>query len=111
MTHALGADEAVAKALHVSRFSAQEDDFEAVFAVEVCVEGGDDQIVVLVLDAGELIREQAGVVVVDEGHGGDDGGVARGDGGVDEAVADKVAKGLGAVLVALVGDEAVESVE
>jgi hypothetical protein len=106
--HAFCADELVSKRLNVSRFSPQHHDFQAVVMVEMSVDGGNDDLVMGVLQIGQLFREEAGVVVVDEGDGPDDEAIRGNDGGANEAIPDQVAKGLGAILVALGGNEGVE---
>ncbi len=79
--------------------------------VEVGVSGGDDQIMMIVLQFHQLVREQPRVMVINESNGTDDGGVGRLHSGGDKTVADEVAEGFGTVLIALGGDEAVELVE
>ena len=88
-----------------------DEDLETGIVIEVGVTGGDDQVVVLVLEAGELVGDAVGAVVVDEGDGADDGGVGGGGTLGDEAVANEVAEGLRAVGVAAAGDGAVELLE
>ena len=74
------------------------------------VGGGEDHSAGGVLGFRELLGEVWDVVVVDEGEGADHGFV-----GVDvlceQGVADEIADGLGAVLIAAAGDEAIKLLE
>ena len=53
MLHTLGRDEFVGNALDDGGFAAHGQNLQAVFVVQVGVEGGDDDLVVVVLDVGE----------------------------------------------------------
>ena len=78
--------------------------------VEVDVGGGEDHGAGGVLGFRELLGEVWDVVVVDEGESADHGFV-----GVDvlckQGIADKIADGLGAILIAAAGDEAIKLLE
>jgi len=108
---AFEADEAVGEALDAGRGAVDDQDLEAGVVIEVGVAGRDDQVVVLMLEAGELISDAVGIVVVDEGDGANDGGVGGGGAFGDEAVANEIAEGFRAVGVAAAGDGAVELCE
>ena len=108
---AFEADEAFGEALDVGGGAVDDQHFEAGVVIEVGVAGGDDQVVVLVLEAGELVGDAVGVVVVDEGDSADDGGVGGGGAFGDEAVANEIAEGFRAVGVAALLDEAIELVQ
>lgn len=73
------------------------------------MKGGDDQVMMLMLEVGEFLGQEAGVMVVDQGDGTDYESVGGDDGGADQPVANEVAEGFGAVLVTLVRDKVVEA--
>ncbi len=95
----------------LSGLTSQYDDLEAVVRVEVDVQRGDDLLVVGVLVLGELVGKIGRVVVVDERHGADRLVLADLPLLFDERVSNEVADRLGAVHVALIGDEGVEALE
>jgi len=56
MLHALGADEPIGQLLHLSRFAAKDNHFQATLMVEMCVQRGNDDLVIVVLEIGQLLR-------------------------------------------------------
>lgn len=90
------------------RFSADHEDFKAIVVIQMHVQGGEDVVVVIVLDGVEFFAEQTDVMVVDKGDGADYIGVGRFPGLFDEVVADQVAEGFGAVGVSAPPDALIE---
>ncbi len=72
MFDAFGADEGVGDGLDVAGPAADGDDFQAVVVVQMDVQGGEDHVVVIVLDVGEVFLQVRLVMVVDEGDGAGD---------------------------------------
>jgi len=109
--HTLEADEAVGELGHLGRFSVNDQHFKTGVVVKMRMAGGDDEFVTGVLHFSQLFRDAAGVMVVDEGDGAHHGRVRRGGLLTDQAVADEVAKGLGAVGIAAMADGTIEPLE
>ena len=105
---AFGGDELVGNLLHQRGLAADDKDFEAVVVVEVDVEGGDDDLVVVVLDVGEGGLDVLFMVVVKEGDRAGDFVVAEVLAMFDEASADHVRHGEGAIVIALLAGHLVE---
>ena len=108
MFDAFGGDQFVGDFLDRAGLAADDEDLQAVVVVEVDVEGGDDDLVVVVLDVGEGGLDVLLVVVVNEGDGAGDFLVAEVLAVLDEAGADHVGHGQGAVVVALLAGHLVE---
>lgn len=88
----------------------EDENFEAVVVVEMDVEGADDDLLVVVLQFEKAGDKVAAVMIIDEGEG--PGHVAAlGPLLLDEAGAEEVADGLGAVGVPLATDLGVEGLE
>jgi hypothetical protein len=79
--------------------------------VQVGVTGGDDQIVMLVLKLGELFAYAVRMVVIDQGDGSHDNGVRSGGSLADQAVANQIAKSLGAVGISAPAHPLIELLE
>ena len=78
--------------------------------IQVDVQRGENGVVKVVLHVGELLVEQADVVVVDQRDGAHHMAVGRFPGLLHQLVADQVAEGFGAVGVAALRDQLVELV-
>lgn len=76
MLDALGGDELVGNLLDGPGLAAHGQDFEAVVVVQVDVQRGDNDVVVVVLDVGESGLDVLLVVVVNQGDGAGDVGLA-----------------------------------
>jgi len=109
MLHAFSADKTVCKLLHILRGPTKYDHFEAILVVEVGMQGRNNYFMVFVLEIGELLRQKAGVMVVNQGDRAHDERVCGDHYRADEPVANQIAKGFRAVLVALVGDEGIKA--
>ena len=109
MLNPLGADQAVGQFLYFFGFAAKHDHLETAFMIQVGMQRGDDHVMMLMLEVGELLGQEAGVMVVDESDGADHKGVGSNDSGADQAVANQIAESFGAVLVTFVRNEAVEA--
>jgi hypothetical protein len=94
VTDALEADQAVGNLLNVGAAAVQDNDLHAVVMVQVDMEGGDDLLVVLVLEVVESVGQLADVVVVNQGQSADHLGLGRGDVLANQAIADQVAEGF-----------------
>ena len=108
MFDAFGGDEFVGDLLHQRSLAAHDQHFEAVVVVEVDVQGGNNNFVVVVLDVGERGLDVLLVVVVKEGDGAGDFLMAEVLAMLDQAGADEVSHGEGAVVVALFAGHLVE---
>ena len=111
MVDAFGADELVGESLDVFRLATENDHFEAGFVIEMGVQSGNDELVMIVLKIGKLFGQETGVVIVNESDGANDKRVVGNDDGIDELVADQIAEGLGAVIVTFVGNVRIETAE
>ena len=108
MFDAFGGDQFVGDLLDGAGLAADNEHLKAVVVVEVDVEGGNDNLVVVVLDVGERGLDVLLVVVVNEGNGAGDFLVAEVLAVLDEAGADHVGHGQGPVVVALLAGHLVE---
>lgn len=111
MLHAFCADKTVGQLLYILRGPAKYDDFEATLVVEVGMQSRNNYFVVLVLEIGELLRQKAGVMVVDKGDRAHDERVCGDHYRAYEAITNQIAKGFRAVVVALVGDEGIKAAQ
>jgi hypothetical protein len=109
MLHPFCADKPVRKLLHILRGPTKYDHFETTLVVEVCMQGGNDYFMILVLEIGELLRQKAGMMVVNKRDRAHDKRVCGDHHRADEPVANQIAKGFRAVLVALVRDEGIKA--
>ncbi len=107
--HTLEANETAREPFDLSGFTADDEDFKAGIVVEMRVAGGDDEIVLSMLQLGELFSNAAGMVIVDEGDGADNGSVGRRGAFSNEAVANEIAKGLRAIGITALCDGAIEA--
>jgi hypothetical protein len=96
----LGGDEPFGRGLDVLARPAQDEHFHAVVMVEVDVQGGMDDIQGRMLDLGHLLRQVRMVVVEDQGQGADHLLVQVFPFLLHQGVANQVADGLGARLIA-----------
>jgi len=108
MLHALCTDELVRQLLDILRLSAKYDYLQATLVVEMRMQGGNDDCVILVLEIGELLRQQPGVMIVDEGDRAHDKRLCSDNDRGNEPVPNQVAKRLRAVLVTLVRNERIK---
>jgi len=111
MLHAFRTDEPVRQLLDLSRLAAEYDDFQAILMVKMRVQSGNDDGVRLVLEIGELFRQQTSVMVVNERDGADDESIRGNNDRPDKPVANQVAKRFRAVIVALICDERIEPLQ
>ena len=105
---ALSGDQLVGDLLDRGGLAADDEDLKAIVVVEVDMEGGNDDLVVVVLDVGEGGLDVLLVVVVNEGDGAGDFLVAEVLAVLDEAGADHVRHGQRAVVLALLAGHLIE---
>lgn len=67
MLDSLCADQPVGQPLHLFGRTAKYDHLQATLVVEMRVQSGNNDFVILVLDVGQLLGQQTSVMVVDEG--------------------------------------------
>ena len=72
MLDSLGADQGIGDLAHGARLTAHDQDLETIVVVEVHVKSGENGTVVVVLQVGQLLIEQADMMVVDQRDGADD---------------------------------------
>src|SRR5437868_7085084 len=105
---ALG-DDAVGERLHLAAAPLQHRDLEAGIVVDMHMQRGLGEVVMLVIVVGQPLRQFAGGMVVDIAERGDAVAVARcGGAGVLKAAAQEIAKRLRAVGVAMLRNEPVD---
>ena len=105
---AFGGYQFVGDFLDRAGLSSDDEDFEAIVVVEVDVEGGNDDLVMVVLDVGKRRLDVLFVVVVKEGDGAGDFLGAEVLAMFDERLAHLVGDGQRTVLVALLLDHFVK---
>ena len=111
MLDTLCADQQIGKLLNQLRFAFHNDNFETGVMIEVGVHRGDDLPMVLMLDLGQFLRQQAAMVVINQCDRADDLGIWCVNRGRHQAIADKVAQRLRAVSIPLALDKPVESLQ
>ncbi len=107
--HAALGDHVLRKMLDRAGLALEHGHFHATVVVEMDVQGGQRQFVVIVEGLGEALRQLAGSVIVNIHQGGD--AIALGVqsfGRLADTGAGQVADGFGAVLIAAAGNDAVE---
>src|ERR1022692_4808461 len=67
----LGADQDIRHFPDFHRLTPHHQHFQAMVVVQVDMQGGEDGVMVVVLDIGQLLVEQAHVMVIDQGDGSD----------------------------------------
>jgi len=110
MLHALCTDQAVSQLLDIPRLAAKYNHLQTVLMIKMRMQGGNDNRVRLMLEIGKLFRQQTGVMVVNESDSANDRGIAGNNDGADEPVTNQIAKGFGAVLVAMVCYERIKAI-
>jgi hypothetical protein len=108
MLNAFGGDEFVGNLLHDGGLATDDKDLQAVVVVEVDVEGGNDQLVVVVLNVGERGLDVLFMMVVNEGDGAGNFLSTKVLAVFNEAGANHVGDGQGAVVVALLASHLVQ---
>ena len=111
MLHALRTDEPVCQFLDIPRLAAKYYYFQAILVVEMRMQGGNDDCVILVLKIGKLLRQQASVMIVDEGDRADDQRIGRDYCRAHEPVTNQIAKCLRAVIVTFVRYERIKPLQ
>ena len=79
--------------------------------IEMCMIRRNHELVVRMLQFGQLLCDSVRVMVVDKCDGADDHGIGNRGSLCDQAIANQVAKYLGAVGVSKLGNEIVEAPE
>jgi hypothetical protein len=77
-----------------ARFPSQEDDFHAVVMIQMRMNGGDDEVMRVMLKVGQLVAEQTDLVIVNQRERTDDAGGSGSRLFVYEIGADEVAEGF-----------------
>ena len=90
--HSFGADQAVGQTLYVFRFPPKYHYFETAIVIQVSMKRRNDHVMMLMLKIGELLRQQAGVVVVDQSYGAHHKGVGSNYRRAHQPVANQIAK-------------------
>ena len=111
MSNSLRAYELVRQLLNVMRPAAQHDYFEARIVIQVSVQGGDNDFVMLMLKIGELLWEKASMMVINQGYGSYNRGLRCYNRGADESIPDQVPERLGPVVIPFFGNEPVKAIE
>ena len=111
MADSLGADELVGELLNITRLPAQEHYFKAGVVIEMSMQSRDNNLVMFMLEVGEFFRKQASVMIIDQGHGSDDGGFRGYDRSPYNPVPDEIAERFRPVVVPFVSDEFVKTIE
>src|SRR5579875_343450 len=111
MSNALHANEPVRELLYLPGLPLYDQDFQTVVMVEMRVGGSNDHLMMIVLQADQLLRQQPVMVIVDECYRPDHLSLRRLKSSVYQPVADEVTKCLRPIGVALPGNETVKSSE
>jgi len=111
MLHPFCADEPVCQFLDIPRLAAKYYYFQAILVVEMRMQGGNDDCVILVLKIGKLLRQQACVMIVDECDRADDKRIGRDYCRAHKPVTNQIAKCLRAVIVAFVRYERIKPLQ
>lgn len=109
--HAFEAYEPSSEHFDLRGLAADDKNFKAGVMIEMSMAGGDNEIVLSVLQLNQFFGDAVSVVIVDQRDGADDGAIGRCSSLGDEAVTDKVAKCLGAIGVTASRDGAVKALE
>jgi cobalt/nickel transport system permease protein len=104
----LGADQGIRDFLDCPGFALDHQNFQAVVMIQMHMHRGKDVVKVRVLEIGKLLVQQAHVMIVNQSHGADDGGVRTFPHFFHQLVADQVAKGFRAVGVSPRRDQVIE---
>jgi hypothetical protein len=97
--------------LNIVRLAAQEDHLEAGIVIEMRVKRRDDHFMMFVLKVGELFREKASVMVIDQRYCPDDWSPGGDNCTFHEPVPNQVAECFGSVLITLFNDELVKTIQ
>jgi hypothetical protein len=109
--HAFQSNEAPSELLNLPGFSADNEDFQAGVMIEMRVTGRNHQLVIRVLNFGQLLRHPMGVMVVDECDCADYDCIRSSRLLYDQAIANQIAESFRPVGISQPGDELVEAFE
>lgn len=88
MLDAFSADELASESLHVFGLTTKDDDFEAGFVIQVGMQSGNAQFVMIVLKVGKPFGQETGVVIANQSDGADDKSIVGNNDRLNELVAD-----------------------
>ena len=106
--HSFEADEPIGQLLDLRRLTVHDEHFEAGIEVEMSMAGRNDQLMVCVLDFGELLSDSVGVVIVDQSHRSNHRCIRNRRLLADEPVPDQIAESLRTVRVTPLSNGTVE---
>jgi hypothetical protein len=98
--YAFGRDKFVSDLLNQPRFAAHDQNLQAIVVIEMDMEGGNNDLVVIVLDVGQCGLDVLFVVVVNQSDRARNFFVAEFLAVLDEPVANHVGNGLRTIIVA-----------
>ena len=107
--NALRADQQIGQSLNVFRLPADDQHLQACVVIEVGMCGCDHQVMVFVLQVGQLVRQESRVVIVDKCDAADHEGTRIFDDCTDEAITYQVPQSFRTIAVTTLLDEAVEA--
>ena len=109
MSNAFSADQQIRKLLYLLRMALYDKDLETRVVIKMGVRGGDDHVVMIMLQVHQFFGQQPRVMVVDKGYRPHDLCFRRLDGGADQSIANQVTERFRPVLIALFRDETVKA--
>jgi hypothetical protein len=109
MSNAFSADQQIRKLLDLLRLPLYNKDLETRIVIEMGVRGGDDHVVMVMLQIHQLVGQEPRMMVVDKCDGSHDLCFRRFDGSTHQPIANEVTKCFGPVGVALSRDEMVKA--
>lgn len=109
MSNAFGADQQIRKLLDLLRLALYDKDFETRIVIEMGVRGGDDHIVMIMLQIHQFFGQQSRMMVVDKRDRSHHVCFRCFNGSAHQPIANEVTKCLAPVGVALFRDETVKA--
>jgi|SRR5947207_12287894 hypothetical protein len=109
MLDALRADQEIRQLTHGFGFTFDHDYFQAGVVIQMSVGCGDDQILIIMLKIYQSIRQEAGMMIVNQSDGPHYGSTRRFYGSHYKPVPNQIAESLGTICVALLCYELVEA--
>ena len=109
--NALEPDKKIGETLDAGSLAVNNQHFQAGIEVQMRVTRRNNQVVVFVLHFRELLGDPMGMMVENQGHGADDGGLGRGGPLSHQPVPDQVPKSLGTIRVSALFNGEVEPLQ
>jgi len=106
--YALGADQLIRDRLDCARFALDNDDFQAIIVIQMNMQGGENLLVMIVLQVRQFLIQHPDMMIVNHGDRTHYLAIRRFPRFLDQFITDHVAKGFGAIGITSGGNQFIE---